>query len=179
MQYSQGDYSKHYIVEALFKLMESTPYPDITIYKIEKKAGVGRATFYRYFSNKEEVVRFFFDHTKSEFAEEQIYRPRCAEDYEEVIKRVIRYIKAHKRHLQLLCKAHLEYIYFDYVDRSLLNLFRSEFDDDNIYKAAGYAGAITNITLHWAKNDCEDDEKVVFAAFSDVTLGGMKKSAAQ
>lgn len=151
--------------------MENAPYSDITVSDIAKKAGVGRATFYRYFSSKEDVVRFFFDHTKSEFAEEQIYRPRSVEDYGDVIRRVIRYIKTHKRRLQLLCAAHLEYIYFDYVDSALLKLFEREIADDNPYKAAGYAGAITNITLHWAKNDCIDDETVVFDAFAAVAFG--------
>lgn len=151
--------------------MEISPFNEITVSDVAKKAGVGRATFYRYFSSKEDVIRFFLDRTSSEFASEQIYRPRSAEDYEDVIKRVIRYIQIHKNKLKLLCKAHLEYIYFNYVDASLYSMFKSEVDDDNEYTAAGFAGAIANITLHWVANDCKDDESVVFEAFRTLALG--------
>lgn len=172
MQYTSGDYSRHYITEALFRLMEDNPFNEITISDVAKKAGVGRATFYRYFNSKEDVLKFFFDRAQSEFASEQIYRPRCKEDYLDVIKRVLIYIKKYKQRLQLLAKAHLEYIYLDYVDRALSDLFKNEIDDDNRYKAAGYAGAISNITLHWIKSDCKDDEETVLQAFSCIALGG-------
>lgn len=175
MNYTQGDYSRHYITEALFKLMESTPYKDITVSDISKKAGVGRATFYRYFTCKEDVVSFFFEHTKSEFGKEQIYRPRCKEDYEDIIKRVVRYISENKKRLQLLCEARLEYLYFDYVDKALAKMMSSEEYDESEYKAAGYAGAISNITLHWIKNDCKGDEKEIFDALSAISLGGYAK----
>lgn len=171
VDYSYGDYSKHYITDALFRLMEDYGFKDITVSDIARKAGVGRATFYRYFSSKEDVIRYFFDHTKAEFAGEQIYRPRCKEDYLDIIKRVVRYIKNHKRRLQLLVAAHLEYLYTDYVDCALRKNFDDESPDGNIYKAAGYAGAISNITLSWIKRDCTDDEKEVLSAFAEVCLG--------
>lgn len=176
MFYTQGDYSKHYITEALFKLMESMPYKDVTVSDIAKKAGVGRATFYRYFTCKEDVVSFFFDRTTAEFSGEQIYRPRCVEDYEDIVRRVIKYIKLHKFRLQLLCNAHLDYIYSDYVNAAIARMFEQDQQDDGGYKAAGYAGAITGITLHWVKNNCRDDENDVFNAFVTVALGGMKKN---
>lgn len=175
MELSREDYSKHYVTEALFKLMESRPFNEIPVSDVAKKAGVGRATFYRYFSCKEDVIKYFLDRTCAEFSSEQVYRPRSPEDYEDIIKRVVRYIKEHKQRLKLICKAHLEYIYFNYVDASLLNLLKAEMDDDNEYKAAGFAGAIANITLHWVMNDCKDDESVVFDAFRTVALGDKNK----
>ena len=48
-----SEYTKHYIALALFKLMEKMDFKDITITEIVKKAGVGRATFYRNFPDKE------------------------------------------------------------------------------------------------------------------------------
>lgn len=170
MEYSYGDYSKHYITDALFKLMESTPFRDITISDVAKKAGVGRATFYRYFSTKEDVIRFFFEHTTSEFTDEQLYRPRSREDYEEIVGRVLKYIKMHKRRLQLLVSAKLEYIYTDYVDLALSKNFTGDVEEPNLYEASGFAGAISGITLRWIKSDCPDDDKKVLDAFCTVCL---------
>ena len=49
MEYAQEDYTRHYIITALFKLMSDYDYGEISVTDIAKKAGVGRATFYRYF----------------------------------------------------------------------------------------------------------------------------------
>lgn len=171
MQYTTGDYSRHYITEALFRLMEDTPYNEITVSDVARKAGVGRATFYRYFSSKEDVLRFFFDRAKSDFASEQVYRPRCKEDYLDIIKRVLTYIRKNKHRLQLLVKARLEYIYTDYVSSAMNKTFSEE--NENVYLAAGYAGMISAITLRWIMSDCTDDESNVLEAFSSIALAGM------
>ena len=105
MELSREDYSKHYVTEALFKLMESRPFNEITVSDVAKKAGVGRATFYRYFSCKEDVIKYFLIRTCAEFSSEQVYRPRSPEDYEDIIKRVVRYIKEHKQRLKLICNS--------------------------------------------------------------------------
>lgn len=62
MQYDQEDYTKFYIVQALFKLMKEYNYDKISVTDIVKKAGVGRATFYRYFKSKEDVILYYFRH---------------------------------------------------------------------------------------------------------------------
>lgn len=171
MSYSQGDYSKHYITEALFKLMEDIPYKDVTVIDITKKAGVGRATFYRYFNCKEDVLYFFFERAKSEFSSAQLYSPRSVNDYMDIIRRVVDFIRKYKRRLQLLVAARLEYIYTDFVNAGFAAMTENGDSRLTPYTAAGYAGAITNITLQWVKSDCKDDEEVVFDAFKKVTFG--------
>ncbi len=58
MEVAPEEYTKHYIVQALFKLMGSYAYEKISVTDIAEKAGVGRATFYRYFKRKEDVIFF-------------------------------------------------------------------------------------------------------------------------
>lgn len=60
--YAPEEYTRHYIVQALFKLMQEYSYEKINVTDIVQKAGVGRATFYRYFKSKEDVITFYFDH---------------------------------------------------------------------------------------------------------------------
>ena len=45
MEYAQEDYTRHYIITALFKLMSDYDYSEISVTDIAKKAGVGRALF--------------------------------------------------------------------------------------------------------------------------------------
>lgn len=47
MDYAPEEYTRFYIVQALFKLMSAYEYDKISVTDIAEKAGVGRATFYR------------------------------------------------------------------------------------------------------------------------------------
>ena len=47
MDYAPEEYSRYYIVEALFRLMSQYEYDKIKVTDIVAKAGVGRVTFYR------------------------------------------------------------------------------------------------------------------------------------
>ncbi|MEI4353929.1 TetR/AcrR family transcriptional regulator [Streptococcus suis] len=49
--------AKDYITQALFLLIDSKQYDDITITDIAKKAGVTRISFYRNFESKEDILR--------------------------------------------------------------------------------------------------------------------------
>ncbi len=52
--------SKNMIKDALFEILMEKDFRDITISEITRRAKVGRMTFYRNFSRKEEIVVFFF-----------------------------------------------------------------------------------------------------------------------
>ena len=67
MTYNQ--YTKHYIVEALGILLENKDFSDITVKEIVEKAGVGRATFYRNFQDKESVLIYKFQEIGKTFGE--------------------------------------------------------------------------------------------------------------
>ena len=76
MEYAPEEYTRHYIVQALFKLMNEYVYEKISVTDIAVKAGVGRATFYRYFKSKEDVINFYFEHNTKQFVFAQRYIPR-------------------------------------------------------------------------------------------------------
>lgn len=46
--------------ESLFQLMEEKPYATISISEIAQKADVGRATFYRHFDSKDDLIIYAF-----------------------------------------------------------------------------------------------------------------------
>ncbi len=171
MEYNNGDYSRHYIVQALFRLMENTPFNDIRITDVCIKAGVGRATFYRYFSSKENVIKFYFESKNLEFSRAQRYQPRCKEDYLDIIRDVVTALEENKREIRLLQKAHLEYLYFDFIDRGFEELFANRSDRENLFLAAGYSGAIFNISMRWIRSDCKEDKAQVISAIEQITFG--------
>lgn len=159
MSYAPEEYTKHYIIQALFKLMNEYEYEKISVTDVTEKAGVGRATFYRHFKNKEDVIIYFFDHNKREFIFRQRFYPRCREDYIRVVQDVFTKFKEEKEPLRLIRKAHLEYIYLEYLNKNFIQMFREEYPDKSEYQPLGYAGILFNISMAWLDNDCADDIK--------------------
>ncbi len=157
MEIAPEEYTRHYIVQALFKLMASYEYEKISVTDIAEKAGVGRATFYRYFKRKEDVIIFYFEHHTKQFVYSQRFLPRCKEDYVNVVINVLTLFKNNKEPFKLLRKAHLEYIYLDYINKSFIVTFENEHPENNKYSPYLYAGMLFNVSMAWLDNECKED----------------------
>ena len=167
MNYSPDEYSKQYIVQALLALMKSYRYDKITVIDIAKKAGVGRATFYRYFKSKEDVIRFCFDHNRQKFVFEQRYYPRCAEDYKEIAATALTMFKNNKELFLLLKKADLQSLYIDYLNSSFAQTFERDYPDKDSYLPYIYAGMLFNVSMKWLEDDCKQSPQSVAETILD------------
>ena len=157
MDFAPEEYTRHYIVQALFKLMSSYDYEKISVTDIAEKAGVGRATFYRYFKRKEDVIIYYFEHHTKEFIYGQRFYPRCKEDYIKTVKSVLTMFKQNIEPFALIRKARLEYIYLDYLNNTFTKKFESEYPDTHSYAPYLYAGMLFNVSMAWLDNDCKED----------------------
>ena len=126
MEYAPEEYTRHYIVQALFRLMDEYAYEKISVTDIARKAGVGRATFYRYFKSKEEVIAYYLEHTKRAYIFSQHYFPRCKEDYRDVIIGVLELFRENERPIRMLQRARLEYLYLDFLNKEFVSTFERD-----------------------------------------------------
>ena len=165
MEYAPEEYTRHYIVEALFKLMSEHEYGKISVTDIAEKAGVGRATFYRYFKSKEEVIEFYFTHNTKEFLFEQHYYPRCKADYVKVASNVFDKFQKNRGCFRLLRRAHLEYLYLDFLNKKMAETFRNEYPDENPYLPYLFAGMIFNVSIAWLDNGCMESVEQIAEMF--------------
>lgn len=161
MEYAPEEYTRHYIVQALFKLMNCYEYGKISVTDIAEKAGVGRATFYRYFKSKEDVINFYFEHNTREFVFSQRFYPRCKQDHEKIAAEVLTLFKQNKEQFKLLRKARLEYFYLDYLNKNFIEMFKNDHPDKNIYLPYIYAGMLFNVSMAWLNNDCAEDTETL------------------
>lgn len=157
MECAPEEYTRHYIVQALFKLMNEYRYEKISVTDIAEKAGVGRATFYRYFKSKEDVILYYFEHQKKQFVFGQHYLPRCKEDYVKVVTDVLILFRQNKEPLKLLRKARLEYVYLDYLNKQFIATFDSDYPDKNQFAPYLYSGMLFNVSMAWLDNDCKQE----------------------
>ena len=155
----QEEYSRWYIVQALFKLMNEYSYEKINVTDIVAKAGVGRATFYRYFKNKEDVIIYYFEHHKKEFVFSQHLYPRCREDYIKIVTRLLEVFRQQIEPFRLIRRAHLEYIYLDYLNRNFIESFEEEDRAEKTFSPYLYAGMLFNVSMKWLDDGCSEPEE--------------------
>ena len=167
MEYAPEEYTKHYIVTALFKLMHAYEYEKIKVTDIAQKAGVGRATFYRYFKNKEDVITYYFEHRTREFIFGQHIYPRCKEDYVQVVTDILGVFKANKEPFRLLKRAHLSDLYLNFLNKNFSEMFAEEHPDKNPYLPYLYAGMLYNVSMRWLENDYAEDIPALAALIVD------------
>lgn len=175
-EYSQSDYTKHYIVEALFRLMETKPFSEITVTELTRKAGVGRVTFYRNFKDKESVIIYFFDRHKTRFGLQRSVAPRNDADYYDKIRDVMNTLRTYKHTLRLILSSHLEYLYLDYLNENFARDFRENYDAASLTPYA-YSGALFNVSMQWLKTDCAEPSECVADALFTEMFGKERLSA--
>lgn len=168
MQFAPEDYTRHYIVTALFKLMNEYQFEKISVKDIAEKAGVGRATFYRYFKSKEEVIAYYFEHNTREFVFSQRIYPRCREDHILIVSHVLKTFQAHKEPFKLLKRAHLTDLYLDFLNKKFAETFERDYTDKSEYLPYLYAGMLYNVSMKWLEEDCSGDPAALAALIVDV-----------
>ena len=93
MEFTPQEYTRSYIEQALFKLMDECEFEKISVTDVAAKAGVGRATFYRYFKRKEDVIVYYFEHNTKNFMIGRRIYPRCKDDHIEIVTAIFNLLK--------------------------------------------------------------------------------------
>lgn len=154
MKIDYTDFTKQYIEEAVLQLMNEKDFHEISITEIAKKAGVGRATFYRNFDSKEDVLLYHFNKVVNDMTAQSRFTPRCDEDYYQTIMSILRIMEKNKSTVQLIIKSHLETLLLDYLNEQYVCVFDDARKPNNKLLPYFYSGAIYNITIQWVKDDC-------------------------
>ncbi|MBQ3670249.1 MAG: TetR/AcrR family transcriptional regulator [Treponema sp.] len=156
-----ADKTKDFIVQALFALMETMPFEKISVTDITKKAGIGRATYYRHFETKEDIIRYFFTREMHGFNADIHPTTVNKDDCYEMIFRVFSGMKEKKDALSVIIKAHLESIYLEFLNKSMLENHQERWQQFSVYEAYYAAGCLFNVSLAWVRNDCAESVKTM------------------
>ena len=117
--------SQNMIACALFELMGTKPFADISVTEICDQAGVGRKTFYRNFETKEDVLDFRF---------EQLY-------------------KTFRENISAVSPDRKLYIYLEFIkehtDKFIL-MYKNNLDE---YTSEKFIGLMPQVMPVWSEND--------------------------
>lgn len=139
--YSEKEITKQWIFEALLYLIDQESYEKITITSITQKAGVPRSTFYRYFCEKDDILKEHIEFFYEEFAYE--FKVNHLETVRDYVNFHFYFFKKNEKFFRALKKIHKEHIFFDYIsDESLYMHFPIEDRYYVLYQAVSFCSII-------------------------------------
>ena len=153
------------ITDTLLSLMHEKSFAKITISEIIEKANVARASFYRNYESKEDVLMTLVDDVLDDFRTKAEYNLSNYYTYEHVL-RCFEYFKRYEKYV-------LDLYEFGYGIRLLekLNRFHEEITPAHImtdvqkYKLYIFMGALFNTSVTWLKNGSKERAEDVAMVF--------------
>ncbi|MCM1131694.1 MAG: TetR/AcrR family transcriptional regulator [Roseburia sp.] len=162
---------KNAMVTALFILLKQKPLSEITIKELVKKAGVARASFYRNFKTKEDIVVYFLNTLLLQYKEKYAADLAHIARYDNVL-RTFRYVFAYKDELKSLFQAKLGQMFLDAINEYIITSTNLQ-HEKQLYKYPfySYAGALYNVIYYWITSDCKEiPEEITEAYFHSLHL---------
>lgn len=109
----RNSYVVKHLTEALLILLEKKPLEDITISELVDNAGVGRASFYRNYDNKEDILKAYLETLFSEWTD--VCKENSDIQLHEIIHIMISHFEKHRSFYQLLHERKLTYLLKDII----------------------------------------------------------------
>ncbi|MBD5390999.1 TetR/AcrR family transcriptional regulator [bacterium] len=147
---------KNSIVKALFLLMEQKKLENITIKELVIKAGVARASFYRNFKTKEDVITYFLNTLLLQYKEKYAADLAHIARYDNVL-RTFTYVLTFQKELFLLFQATLGQMFLDAINEYIITSTDLQQEKQLFkYPFYSYAGALYNVIYYWITSNCKE-----------------------
>ena len=139
------DMMRGYMADALLMLMAKKDYANITISEITQKAGVNRSTFYRNFTSKDNIIKYYFNQIIYKLHSKGSSTPPLIEDY---FLEIFTHYYKYKKELLLMYKAKITYIILEALNETF-SAIRSDTTLENLYATYYHTGGVYNDFLLW------------------------------
>ncbi|MDE7171390.1 MAG: TetR family transcriptional regulator [Oscillospiraceae bacterium] len=140
----EAGYAVEKITDGLLELMKETPFEEITISDIVRKAGVGRASFYRHFDSKEAVVRHHMARLLKEWGREF----EAIGKLEELGPSLLRHFYGHRYFYLLLHRCGMSHYLLEAI-RETMELDHKS--DQEVYPLSWFAGGLYGVVDEWMR----------------------------
>lgn len=153
---------KH-LTEALLDLLSEKSLEDILISELIEKAGVGKASFYRNFDSKEDILRRHTDSITMEFVKTQKIK-YDTKHFREYTVMLFEHLENNKNFCLILLNNHLLHIIGDVFDKYFL---KNATTYDEQYKQMFASGGFYNIFKFWLMGGCKESPEELSDMFLD------------
>lgn len=165
--------TKRRIIKALVRLMSEKNFSDITVSDIVARAGVARASYYRNFSSKEDVIASAGAIIIDDFRQKTVGENRSVMEYESIL-RMFRYFRAYRAALLTLHKAGFTALYMrmfgEFVQDAAGDM---PFDDIRRYCLPFYSGAVFIVFVTWLEEGMKESPEEMADLFYRMIRGAI------
>ena len=154
-----AEQSKQKIANALLAVLRQYDYKEITITQLAQEAKLSRKTFYRLFTDKEDVLSYLFENLYIECFEQ--IKSQHTQHYWDIVQCYFDFWEERKSFLLLFKQSHLLSVLFDGAYKYSFSIFeyiRSKNVAEHLalqlpYLLAYSVGGMHSILLKWVEND--------------------------
>ena len=147
--YENADYVRTRATAVLLEMMEETDYREIRVSELVRRAQVSRSSFYRNFTDKDDVLRQHLRHLTAQWRESLEEGPE-----QDLSGSLIRHFYAHRELCLLLHSSGLFWMVYDHIKEACgVNV-----DTPSVlaYGKAAWAGAIFGWAEEWTARGMEE-----------------------
>lgn len=151
-----------YVAQALVLLLGEKPYAKISVKEIAERAGVNRATYYRHFETKDDVVRHYYARIMDEYLDR--FRALGNPDYRLYLTVMFTTFSEHADGLLAIHRAGLSWALRDALEEAFgfEEVARSA-PRDQQFKVSYHIGGIFNNLLLWFEHGMDETPREMAA----------------
>lgn len=145
---------KSYIAQSLFILMNHKALSDITIGEVTTKAGVNRATYYRHFESKLQIIQYYYAGILAEYAATLNGKEKV--NLEEYLSGLFTHLMKYKKELLLIYQNDVSYLILE----TLKDLFFKTAIATSLETELAihyHTGGIYGVFLLWFSHDMKEN----------------------
>ena len=169
----KNTYVREHITEALLDLMKTKKLPDITVCELTEAAQIGRASFYRNYTSKEDILRKHIDKITYDFVMSQKFRYHSGR-FREYTVMLFEHLARHRGLCQLLLDNNLLYMIGDIFDEYFLKIAD---DVAEQYSRMYLSGGFFNLFKFWLMRGCKETPEELSSMISDYMREGYIRKA--
>lgn len=157
--HAANQFAKECIVTALLKLMEGTPFDEISVSDITRKAGVSRMAYYRNYDSKIDILETYLNEAALFLDQSTIplFESGNLEGYYECL--FADFAKSSDLYLNLL-NANLGDVVLRYFNRCTLRFAERYLDASQYrYELLALSGAVFNMAMTWLKAGTQESPR--------------------
>ena len=153
---NSSNFSRECIETALFMIMKSKPYDEITITDIAEKAGVSRMAYYRNYKDKEDILFRFLEKSIMQKIDE------CrSEDgrisFRKIIRATAEFFSGNASVMAGILGSNIMGTLMTKVEDEIVNYFPHILDNpSDAYMAVFYSGAIVSVFRAWFESGMKE-----------------------
>lgn len=154
--------TKEIIIDSIKKLLEKQKFENITVQDIIEKAGVSRATFYKYFSSKYDLAAALF----SEYITQDILMKYDGNNFVDSLKPILEFIRNNQKYFRKVLKTTGEESFYGFLVKYYEEIYIrhgkerfeiEKFTDEQLFKISFAANQWAYCINKWVDSYCEPE----------------------